>query len=62
MARVNLYVPDEVAEQIRRLPADVSLSALFRAAVAELTSCRHEGPVRCLRCGTVHVPRTVHGT
>lgn len=51
MARVNLWVPDALLEQVRQLE-DVNYSALYQEMLRGLLSCEHEQLV----CGACAVP------
>lgn len=55
VARLNVYLPDELAETMRATLPGLNVSAVFRAAIEAVLDCPHE-EWACADCGS-HVDR-----
>lgn len=50
--RLNVYVPDDLGEKVRRSLPDVNVSAVLQDALRSLLECDHE-QLACVTCGQV---------
>lgn len=48
--RLNVYVPDDLGEQVREALPDLNVSALLQTALRDLLECEHER-LACRDCG-----------
>ena len=58
--RLNVYLPDDLGEQVKDQLPDVNVSALLQDALRGLLECGHER-LRCDCCGEMVDPEAVAG-
>lgn len=56
--RVNVYVPEDLGEQVKALK--INVSAVVQKALRALLDCSHD-ELECARCGQVVEPATMVG-
>lgn len=58
--RVNVYVPDDLGEQVKERLPDLNVSAILQEALRRLLDCDHEH-LRCDACGDEVDPEAIAG-